>query len=106
MERVWGREGLKVLLRQPRWGRLWLNEGSCIRRRPRRRHHVWSYDFVMDRTHVGRAFRMLAVIDEFLRQCLAIRTERRQNQETVLETLADLFLLHGPPDYIRSDNGA
>ena len=106
VERIWRREGLKVPQKQPKRGRLWLNDGSCVRRRPRHRHHVWSYDFVMDRTHDGRAFRMLTVIDEYSRQCLAIRTERRQNQETVLETLADLFLLHGPPDHIRSDNGA
>ena len=106
VERIWRREGLKVPQKQPKRGRLWLNDGSCVRRRPRHRHHVWSYDFVMDRTHDGRAFRMLTVIDEYSRECLAIRTERRQNQETVLETLADLFLLHGPPDHIRSDNGA
>ena len=106
VERIWRREGLKVPQKQPKRGRLWLNDGSCVRRRPQHRHHVWSYDFVMERTHDGRAFRMLTVIDEFSRECLAIRTERRQNQETVLETLAELFLLHGPPDYIRSDNGA
>jgi transposase InsO family protein len=106
VERIWRREGLKVPQKQPKRGRLWLNDGSCVRRRPQHRHHVWSYDFVMDRTHDGRAFRMLTVIDEYSRECLAIRTERRQNQETVLETLADLFLLYGPPDYIRSDNGA
>jgi transposase InsO family protein len=106
VERIWRREGLKVPQKQPKRGRLWLNDGSCVRHRPQHRHHVWSYDFVMDRTHDGRAFRMLTVIDEYSRQCLAIRTERRQNQETALETLADLFLLHGPPDYIRSDNGA
>jgi transposase InsO family protein len=106
VERIWRREGLKVPQKQPKRGRLWLNDGSCVRRRPQHRHHVWSYDFVMDRTHDGRAFRMLTVIDEYSRECLAIRTERRQNQETVLETLADLFLLHGPPDHIRSDNGA
>ena len=104
--RIWRREGLKVPQKQPKRGRLWLNDGSCVRRRAQHRHHVWSYDFVMDRTHDGRAFRMLTVIDEFSRECLAIRTERRQNQETVLETLADLFLLHGPPAHIRSDNGA
>jgi putative transposase len=106
VERIWRREGLKVPQKQPKRGRLWLNDGSCVRRRPQHRHHVWSYDFVMDRTHDGRAFRMLTVIDEYSRECLAIRTERRQNQETVLETLVDLFLLHGPPDHIRSDNGA
>jgi hypothetical protein len=79
--------------KQPKRGRLWLNDGSCVRRRPQHQHHVWSYDFVLDRTHDGPAFRMLTVIGEYSRECLAIRTERRQNQETVLETLADLFLL-------------
>lgn len=106
VERIWRREGLKVPHKHPKRARLWLNDGSCVRLRPTRRHHVWSYDFVMDRTHDGRAFRMLTVIDEYSRECLAIRTERRQNQETVLETLSDLFLLHGPPEHIRSDNGA
>jgi len=106
VERIWRREGLKVPKRQPKRARLWLNDGSCVRLRPTHQHHVWSYDFVMDRTHDGRAFRMLTVIDEYTRECLAIRTERRQNQETVLETLSDLFLLHGPPEHLRSDNGA
>ncbi len=106
VERIWRREGLKVPIKQPKRARLWLNDGSCVRLRPTHRHHVWSYDFVMDRTHDGRAFRMLTVIDEYTRECLAIRTERRQNQETVLETLSDLFLLHGPPEHLRSDNGA
>ncbi len=106
VERIWRREGLKVPRKQPKRARLWLNDGSCVRLRPTHQHHVWSYDFVMDRTHDGRAFRMLTVIDEHTRECLAIRTERRQNQETVLETLSDLFLLHGPPEHLRSDNGA
>ena len=106
VERIWRREGLKVPTKQPKRARLWLNDGSCVRLRPTHQHHVWSYDFVMDRTHDGRAFRMLTVIDEHSRECLAIRTERRQNQETVLEALSDLFLLHGPPEHLRSDNGA
>ena len=105
VERIWRREGLKVPQKQPKRGRLWLNDGSCVRRRPKHRHHAWSYDFVMDRTHDGRALRMLTVIDEYSRKCLAIRTEHRQNQETVLETLADLILLHGPPVHVRSENG-
>ena len=106
VERIWRREGLKVPQKQPKRGRLWLNDGSCVRLRPHHANHVWSYDFVMDRTHDGRAFRMLTVIDEYRREWLAIRTERKQSHETVIETLADLFLLHGPPQYIRSDNGA
>lgn len=103
--RIWRREGLKVPQKQPKRGRLWLNDGSCIRLRPQQRGHVWSYDFVMDRTHDGRTFRMFCVIDEFTRECLAIRVARRLNSRIVLEVLADLFLTHGPPDHIRSDNG-
>ena len=73
VERIWRREGLKVPYRQPKKGRLWLNDGSCIRLRPEYPNHVWSYDFVEDRTHNGRRFRMLNVIDEFTRECLASR---------------------------------
>jgi putative transposase len=71
--RIWRREGLKVPMKQPKRGRLWLNDGSCVRLRPCWRNHVWSYDFVMDRTHDGKAFRMLTVIDEFTREWLAHR---------------------------------
>lgn len=106
VERIWRREGLKVPYKQHKRARLWLNDGSCVRLRPQYRNHVWSYDFVMDRTEDGRSFRMLTVIEEYSRQCLAIRTERRLDHEAVLETLADLFLKHGPPEHIRSDNGS
>jgi len=103
--RIWRREGLKVPQKQPKRGRLWLNNGSCIRLKPEYQGHVWSYDFVQDRTHDGKVYRMLCVIDEFTRECLAIRVERRLNAKLVLETLADLFVQYGPPDHIRSDNG-
>ena len=73
VERIWRREGLKVPRKQPKRGRLWLTDGSCIRLRPEHRNHVWSYDFVEDRTHDRRRFRMLNVIDEFTHECLAIR---------------------------------
>jgi transposase InsO family protein len=106
VQRIWRREGLKVPQKQPKRGRLWLNDGSCVRLRAERPKHVWSYDFVMDRTHDGKAFRMLTVIDEFTRQCLAIHVDRKLNSESVLECIADLFVKHGPPDHIRSDNGA
>jgi len=105
VERIWRREGLKVPARQCKRGRLWLNDGSCIRLRPERRHHVWAYDFVEDRTQDGKKLRMLTVIDEFSRTCLAICVERRLNSGNVLDTLADLFIEHGPPEHIRSDNG-
>ncbi|WP_414651597.1 MULTISPECIES: IS3 family transposase [Hyphomonas] len=103
--RIWRREGLKVPQKQPKRGRLWLNDGSCVRLRPAHKGHVWSYDFVQDRTHDGKVFRMLCVIDEFTRECLAIRVERRLNSRDVLDTLGELFLEHGPPEHIRSDNG-
>ncbi len=103
--RIWRREGLKVPAKQPKRGRLWLNDGSCIRLRPRYRHHVWAYDFVQDKTRDGRKLRMLTVIDEHSRECLAIETQRRLRSQDVLETMADLFLTHGMPAHIRSDNG-
>ena len=103
--RIWRREGLKVPQKQPTRGRLWLNDGSCIRLRPQYRNHVWAYDFVQDRTRDGRKFRMLTVIDEFTRECLAIRVERRLNSQNVLEVLGELMVERGVPDHIRSDNG-
>lgn len=105
VQRIWRREGLKVPQKQPKRGRLWLNDGSCVRLRAERPNHVWSYDFVEDRTHDGRKFRMLCVIDEFTREAMAIRVKRRLNSTDVLETLADLMILRGPPAYVRSDNG-
>jgi putative transposase len=104
--RIWRREGLKVPTKQPKRGRLWLNDGSCIRLRPSWRNHVWSYDFVMDRTHDGRRFRMPTVIDEYSRCCLAVKVDRKLSSQSVLECLAELFVRHGPPDHIRSDNGS
>ena len=105
VERIWRREGLKVPQRQPKRGRLWLTDGSCIRLRPERPNHVWAYDFVQDRTHDGRPFRMLTVVDEHTRECLAILVARRLTSDDVLAVLADLFVERGPPEYIRSDNG-
>jgi len=106
VQRIWRREGLKVPQKQPKRGRLWLNDGSCIRLRPCWRNHVWAYDFVMDRTQDGKAFRMLTVIDEFTRECLAIHVARSLKHDDVLACLTDLFTRHGPPDHIRSDNGS
>ncbi|MBM3492652.1 MAG: IS3 family transposase [Alphaproteobacteria bacterium] len=105
VERIWRLEGLKVPGKQPKKGRLWLNDGSCVRLRPERPNHVWSYDFVEDRTHNGRKFRMLNVIDEFTRECLAIRIDRRLKSTDVIDILSDLFILRGVPGHIRSDNG-
>ena len=105
VERIWRREGLKVPAKQPKRGRLWLTDGSCIRLRPERPNHVWAYDFVEDRTHDGRKYRMLNIVDEFTREALAIRIDRRLRSTDVIDTLADLFILRGIPGHIRSDNG-
>jgi putative transposase len=105
VERIWRREGLKVPHKQPRRGRLWLGDGSCIRLRAERPNHVWSYDFVEDRTHDGRKYRMLNVIDEFTHECLAIRVSRKLKAVDVIDVLSDLFILRGVPGHVRSDNG-
>jgi transposase InsO family protein len=97
VERIWWREGLKVPARQPKRGRLWRNDGSCVRLRPEYPNHVWAYDFVADQTHEGKAYRMLTVIDEFTREYLAIIVGRRINSHDVLYTLADLFIRRGIP---------
>ena len=105
VERIWRREGLKVPPKQPKRGRLWLADGSCIRLRPERPNHVWSYDFVEDRTHDGRKFRLLNIIDEFTHECLAIRVGRKLKAADVIDVLSDLFILRGVPAHIRSDVG-
>ena len=105
VERIWRREGLKVPKKQPKRGRLWLNDGSCIRLRPEHKDHVWSYDFVKTRTEDGRAFRILTMMDEYTRECLAMLVARRITSQDVIDELFQLFLLRGVPEHIRSDNG-
>ncbi len=105
IERLWRRESLKVPSKQPKRGRLWLNDGSCIRLQPEYKDHIWAYDFVHDRTHDGRPLRLLTLVDEYTRECLAIDVARRMTSEDVLERLTDLFIRRGVPDHIRSDNG-
>jgi putative transposase len=105
VERIWRREGLKVPARQPKRGRLWLADGSCIRLRAERPNHVWSYDFLEERTHDRRKIRLLNIIDESTHECLAIRVSRRLKSIDVIDVLSDLFILRGVPEHIRSDNG-
>ncbi len=108
VERIWRREGLRVPARQPKRGRLWLNDGSCVRLRPEKPNDVWAYDFVEDRTRDGRKFRMLNVVeprgspevDEFTRECLCIRVGRKLGSSDVpdarassgIDVLSDLFM--------------
>ena len=105
VERIWRREGLKVPKKQKPRGRLWLNDGSCVRLRPERESHVWSYDFVSARTHDGRTVRMLNLIDEHSRECLMIRCERNWSSARVIAALADVMVMKGVPEHLRSDNG-
>ena len=106
VQRIWREEGLKVPVKQPKRGRLYLNDGSCIRLRSCWKNHVWSYDFVTDRLKSGKRIRMLTVIDEYTRKCLAIRVGSSLKSDDVLDTLSTLFITEGTPDYIRSDNGS
>lgn len=102
--RIWRREGLKVPSKQPKRGRLWLNDGNCIRLWPEYPNHVWSYDFVEDRMQDGRKYRKLNVIGEFTRECLAIRINRKLKSTDVIDILSDLLIMRGIPTHVRSDN--
>jgi len=102
---IWRQEGLNVPAKQPKRARLWRADGSCVRLRPTHRNHVWSYDFMAERTRDGRPFRILNVLDEYTRECLASVVARRLGAQEVILLLADLFLHHGVPQHTRSDNG-
>jgi transposase InsO family protein len=105
VERIWRREGLKVPKKQPKRGRLWLNDGSCVRLRPEYKDHVWSYDLMIDRTSDGRAFKVLNIIDEYTRECLATLVNRKIKADDVIDQLFNLFVFRSIPEHIRSDNG-
>lgn len=105
VQRVWREEGLRVLRRQRKRRRLGSSENGCTRLRAEHKNHVWSYDFVMDETADGRRLKMLPVVDEYTREAHAILVERSITSKEVIELLAELFRVHGEPEYIRSDNG-
>ena len=100
VERIWRREGLKVPAKQPKRGHLWLNDGSCVRLRPEWKDHVWAYDFVQTRTRNGRGMRLLTVMDEYTRECLAMRAARSIRSADVIETLAELMLARGVREWL------
>ena len=103
--RIWRQEGLKVPQRQPKWGRLWLSDGSCIRLRSEYPNHVWAYDFMTDRTHDVKGFRLLTIVDECTPECLASVVARKLTADNVLATLTDLFITRGCPGHLGSDIG-
>ena len=103
--RIWREEGLKVPAKQPKKARLWFGNGDCVRHRSEYKDHVWSYDFVHERTKDNRSFRILTVIDEFTRESLGTVVRRRFTSLDVIEVLSELFITRGLPKHIRSDNG-
>lgn len=106
VERIWRQEGLKVPSRHKKRGRLYLNDGSCMRLRACWPNHVWSYDFVADRLIDGTKIRFLTLIDEYTRECLALKVDYRLKSDDVMSALTNVFIERGMPDFIRSDNGS
>ncbi len=106
VERIWREEGLKLPKKQTKKRRLWLNDGSCIRLRPEYKNHVWSYDFVEDKTYNKKKIRFLNIIDEYSRECIASIPRRSWRNNDVIEELSKLMISNGCPEYLRSDNGS
>lgn len=106
VERIWREEGLKLPQKQIKRRRLWMNDGSCIRLRSEHKNHVWSYDFVEDKTADGKKIRFLNIIDEYTHECLASLPRRSWRNNDVIEVLSGLMVTRGCPEYIRSDNGS
>jgi transposase InsO family protein len=105
VHRLWRAEGLKVPRKQRKRRRLGSSDNSCIRKKAVKKNHVWSYDFVMDRTEDGRPLKILTVVDEYTRECLALHVGRKVKSDDVIGILLWLFFERGTPEYIRSDNG-
>ena len=105
VERLWREEGLQLPHRHKRRKRLYHKNSSVIRLRPRHPNHIWSVDFVHDKLSSGRRYKMLTVIDEYTRQALCVAVATKMGHAEVLDALYPLFLKHGRPEYLRSDNG-
>jgi putative transposase len=103
--RLWYREGLKIHRKQRKKLYTGGSENACNRKRPEYYNHVWSYDFLSERLENGRLMKLLVVIDEFTRECLAIDVNRKIKGLDVVEVLRYLFAVRGEPEFIRSDNG-
>lgn len=103
--RLWRREGLKVPQKKRKRRRLGKSENACHRRRAEHKDHVWCWDFVFDHTTSGSTLKWLSIVDEYTRECLALKVDRSITSEDVIDTLAELFAMRGVPQHIRSDNG-
>ena len=103
--RLWRREGLKVPQKKRKRRRLGKSENGCHRRRALHKDHVWCWDFVFDHTTSGSTLKWLSIVDEYTRECLALKVDRSITSEDVIDTLAELFAMRGVPRHIRSDNG-
>lgn len=105
VHRLWKEAGWQIRKKAKKKRRLGSSENGIVLHRAERRNHVWSYDFVFDRTEDGRQLKFLAILDEYTRENLALEVDRSITGEDVVDTLEYLFLVHGEPDFIRSDNG-
>jgi putative transposase len=103
--RLWRREGLKVLRKKRKRRRLGTSANACDCRRALWPNHVWTWDFVFDRTTSGSALKWLSIVDEFTRECLVLKVARSITSEAVIDALAELLAMRGVPSHIRSDNG-
>ena len=103
--RLWRREGLRVPKKTRKRRRLGHSGNSCLRRRAEHKDHVWTWDFIHDRTMSGQPLKWFAITDEFTRECLALEVARSLTADRVLDVLTNLFLTRGVPRHIRSDNG-
>ncbi|WP_315853860.1 IS3 family transposase [Crateriforma spongiae] len=103
--RLWRQEGLKVPKKTAKMRRLGSAEGGIVRRKAERKDHAWSVDFIFDRTTNGRSLKMLVVLDEFTRECVAVEVSRKITGDHLVEVLVDLIAIRGVPKYVRSDNG-
>jgi transposase InsO family protein len=103
--RLWVQEGLKVPQKQRKRRRLGHSENSCVRRKAEHKDHVWTWDFIHDRTTNGRPLKWLSIVDEYTRECLALEVDRSITAEKAIDVLAELFRVRGVPKHIRSDNG-
>jgi len=103
VHRIWKKEGLSLATKRPRKRRRGISVE--IVKKAETVNHVWTYDFMEDRTEYGGKLRILTVVDEYSRKCLKIKVSRSINSLQVIEILKWLFALYGRPKYLRSDNG-